>query len=98
MGPKELIGTATAVVLLVSSIGGGYAWFDSRLDAMDAKHVQAAEYKDFQWSVMKEQINATRERMFKSGSAEERAHWERELRDLLDMFCRKYPDDRECRR
>jgi hypothetical protein len=84
-----MIAKAAALCALIGSIAGG-VW------ALDSRHVSAAEYRDFQWSVMKGQINDVRQRIFNS-QGEERRYWERELKELMDVFCRKYPKDRECR-
>jgi len=83
-----VIAKASAVCALIATIAGG-VW------TLDARHVSVSEYRDFQWSVLKGQINDLRQRIFNS-SGEEREYWERELRDLMDLFCRKYPRDREC--
>ena len=82
-----MIVKAAAVLALITSIGGG-------IFAADARYVQNAEYQDFQWGVMKEQLRELRKEIAQNPSD---YGLKEDYNDLLDMFCRKYSDDRECK-
>lgn len=84
---QQTVGVLTCIGL----IGGGLAFQDTR-------HVMASEYQDFQWSVLKQQIRDLREDIENEGDPERVEEWELDLEELLDLFCRKYADDRECRK
>lgn len=96
---QEVIIKAAAVVGLITSIGGGYAWFDAKLDEMDKKHVHVTDYQDFQWSMFKKQLRDLRADMEKERkeTGQVSPGLVIDYQELLDLFCRKYEDDRECK-
>lgn len=91
---KQVITSAAAVVALVISIGTGYGHFNNRLEEMDERHVQVSDYQDFQWGIMKEQLRKLRKAIAQNPSD---LGLQEDYGVLLDTFCRKYPDDRECK-
>ena len=97
------IATATKTVALIAAIGtpigGGYAFLDAKLSELDARKVEVSDYQDFQWSYMKGQIRQIRKEMreWEESTGAVPLELEMDLRDMLDLLCRKYPEDRECR-
>lgn len=74
---------ATASVGLIGAIYGGIL-------GLDARYAQKGLVEDLVWSGMKREIRELR-REVEAGQADPD-----ELEDLLDRFCRQYPEDREC--
>jgi hypothetical protein len=96
---QQVITLAGAVLAIIGSVGGGYAWIDHKLNELDTKHVQVAEYQDFQWSVLKQQLRDLRQQIREWEMTGTVPHeLQRDYEELLDLFCRRYKEDRECRR
>jgi hypothetical protein len=74
---------AAAVVAAIGTIGGGVLVAESRYAPRNL-------VEDLVWSGMKREIRELR-RDVEEGRAEQY-----ELEELIDRFCRQYPDDREC--
>lgn len=87
-----MIAKVTAALTLIGSIAGG-------IYAADARYVLTSDYQDFQWSIMKEQLRELRKelRSWDDTTGTVPHELERDYEELLDLFCRKYPQDRECR-
>lgn len=86
----NLVQTASGVVALIATIGGGVYAFESR---MELKYVQISEYQDFQWAYLKDQLRRLRDELKKNPNDE---RTQKDLEEMLDLFCRRYPTDREC--
>ena len=86
----NVVQTTSAVVALIASIGGGVYAFENR---MELKYVQIAEYQDFQWAYLKDQLRRLRDELKKNPDDE---RTQKDLEEMLDLFCRRYPTDREC--
>lgn len=93
------IQTAIATVALITSTGSGlyaaHGYIDRKVSQVEQQMVNfvpRSEYEDFQWAYLKAELRTLRDRY-------EQTKDQRDLRDyqeLLDLFCRRYPDDRDC--
>lgn len=77
--------------VLTPVIGGG-TWVGGiqSVDWLDSRYARSQLVEDLVWSGMKREIRELR-REVEAGEADPE-----ELDDLLDRFCRQYPEDREC--
>lgn len=53
--------------------------------------VSASDFQDLQWSVQRDQIRELEKEKAEGEDVEE------DLEELLDRFCRTFPDDRKCK-
>lgn len=82
-----MIARITASLALVGAIATG-------IFTADTRYVHASEYQDFQWSIMKQQLRELRKELL---ADPDNPGLREDYADLLDLFCRKYQEDRECR-
>lgn len=87
---QGLIVSAVALVGLISGSAGGVL-------ALDNRYVMSSEYKDFQWAVLKGQLRDLQKAQKETSDPLELERIQYDIQDLLDLICRKYPEDRECR-
>lgn len=85
------IATLAALVALVSASWGGVM-------ALDARYVGKQQFEDFHWAMMKGQIRDLIKEIEKARGTEEWGFLMEDLQNLLDRFCRDYPNDRACER
>jgi hypothetical protein len=77
----------TAAAILVSAVIGA-----------EVRYAPMAGLKDLQWTIEKRDIRELKGKLLDDSlTPRERAFYEEELEQLLDEFCYKYPDDRECK-
>lgn len=82
----NVFGNAAAALAVVGTVGGGFF-------AIDETYVRRTDFDSFQWGVLKEQIRELRKEIEARGDIDDVL----DLEELLDRFCRAFPDDRECR-
>lgn len=80
---KAVIASVTALVAVMATAYGS-------IFALDARYAPVDLVEDLVWSGMKREIRELR-REVEAGQADPE-----ELQELIDRFCRSYPDDREC--
>lgn len=72
-------------VTAVAALAGLFTFAETR-------YAPAAQVEDLVWSGMKREIRELRREVAEGVATQE------ELDELLDRFCREFPDDRECKR
>ena len=100
---NKMIQTASIVVALITGVGSlswaGLNEFQTIREEADAKYVPLSEWQDFQWGMIKRDIREI-ENEIADAEYEERydlaERLEEDLENLIDLLCRKYPEDREC--
>jgi hypothetical protein len=102
----NVVQTAGAIAGLLATVAGGvYALetrvedkVDTRVTPIEAKldsFVPLSEYSDFQWAYLKSELRDLRDAAEEASEEGDDSLWD-DYEELLDLFCRKYPDDREC--
>lgn len=80
------------VAALFAVMGGAYGsvWF------LDGRYAPLAALDNLQWSQLKEDLRQLRDRIETAENPRLKRDLELDLEDLLDRFCKEYPNDREC--
>lgn len=86
-----MMNTAGIVLTAAGSMVGLTAASFGVVQLADERYAQAELVEDLVWSGMKREIRELR-REVEAGEASPE-----DLRELIDKFCRAYPDDRECK-
>jgi len=79
--------SAAATVTAIGTIGGGYF-------AIDATYVRRSEFQQISWQLAKEAIRDIRQKMRENPGDPDLPI---DLQDQIDLLCRDFPDDRECK-
>lgn len=79
----NVLQNAAATVVAISAVGGGFL-------GIDARYAPRGLVEDLVWSGMKREIRELRRDVLEGRASKD------ELEELIDRFCREYPDDREC--
>jgi hypothetical protein len=88
MSITGVVASATGVVALIGSISGGVMW-------MEGRYVTAAEFKNVEWALLREQMREDKIRCEENPDDEYACD---DYEDSLDRFCRAFPEDRVCRK
>lgn len=86
---QGLLATGVTLVTFISASAGGVV-------ALDNRYVMSNEYKDFQWAVLKGELRDLEKEARETDDLNELDRIEEDIEDLLDLICRKYPEDRDC--
>ena len=88
----NVVQSAVAVVALV---GGAYGFTHT----LDTRYVPLSEWQDFQWSMLRKELREIEKDMAAAefaGNAEYAEQLAEDYDELLELLCRKYPEDRDC--
>lgn len=85
---KATLASAAAILALIGTTFGG-------VQVLDLRYVSSQQFQDYQWSAMKDQLRRLRRELSEADGAD-RDWLAQDLQELLDRFCKLYPDDREC--
>jgi len=102
----NLLQSISLTVGALSTVAGGVYALETRVEnKVDMRvvpierqlggFVPLSEYQDFQWAYLKSELRDLRRAAEDAEDAGDRSLW-RDYEELLDLFCRKYPEDREC--
>lgn len=102
----NLLQTVGAVAGVLTTVAGGVYALETRVESkVDVRvapiekqldgFVPLSEYSDFQWAYLKSELRDLRQAAEEASAEGDESLW-RDYEELLDLFCRKYPDDREC--
>lgn len=86
---KTIVGSLVALVALFGFSFGA-------VNVADTRYAPMSEFQDLHWSTLRQQIQELRQRISRA-TGQERTDLERDLEDLLALFCRRYPGDRYCK-
>jgi len=89
MNMKALLGTLAALVVL---FGGSFG----AVEVADQRYAPMSEFQDLHWANLRAQIRELEDDIRNEASRDRHAELKRDLEDLLDVFCRRYPEDRYC--
>lgn len=102
----KILQTAGAVAGVLTTVAGGVYAIESRVESkVDTRvtpierklgdFVPLSEYQDFQWAYLKSELRELKQAAEEAEENGDTSLW-RDYEELLDLFCRKYPEDREC--
>lgn len=102
----NVLQTAGAIAGLLATVAGGVYALETRvetkvesrvvpIEAKLSEFVPLSEYQDFQWAYLKSELRDLRDAAQDASEAGDDSLWN-DYEELLDLFCRKYPEDREC--
>lgn len=102
----NLLQTVGAAAGVLSTVAGGVYALETRVESkvetrvtpIEQKlgdFVPMSEYQDFQWAYLKSELRELKQAAEEAEENGDTSLW-KDYEELLDLFCRKYPDDREC--
>ena len=80
----NVVQNVAATAAAIGAVWGGFL-------GIDARYAPRGLVEDLVWSGMKREIRELRRDVLEGRASKT------ELEELIDRFCREYPDDRECR-
>jgi hypothetical protein len=95
----NMIQTALATLALITTTGSviyaAHGYVEDRVGAVETQMTQFVarrEYDDFQWAYLKSELRKLRDRYQQTQDPRDL----RDYQELLDHFCRRFPEDRDC--
>ena len=87
---KATLAVVAALVAVFGSAYGSIAWLDGR-------YAPLGVLDNLQWSQMKEDIRRLQDRIEVAQNPKLKHQLELDLQELMDRFCKAYPNDRACK-
>ena len=86
----------TKILVTLTALVGLFGFSFGAVQALDTRYAPMSEFEDLHWSALRREIREIREQLRTESRRDIYEELERDLEDLLAVFCKRYPDDRYC--
>lgn len=86
-----------AILFTLAGLCGLIGGTLTAVEVADQRYAPMSEFQDIHWSTLRAQVRELQDRIRAAQSPELKRDLEADLSDLIDLFCRRYPNDRLCK-